>query len=451
MAECPAAVLARLMREEPETLLKVLAENVEALVGHSVEIQPLDLEGDELASIFGGSQVYVFPVEDHQSGPLPSLLLLDLVGAVHTGASFSLMGAEQVKEVLETGEIPEILHDSVGEVANILCGAAVNVLREKMPKAPEYRRGADFEVITPPPWPGILARVDASHPWDVIAGRIIIADEPKGALLLASSDRTQGMISAEQIAQASKGAVSGGADDDNTADAPKDPQAGPGAADSEAPADPGGVGAATGAQAPRQPQETASGPPADARATADPSAPQQAGPAAQGDRSSGESPAPGQAAPASGGGDSDQAPGAAPGTASGAVPDAESGAGGAAREALAGRRVLLAAHPADPGAFGLRGMLEECGATVGQARPRCCAGEILFVVSRSPTDLLVRLKSLAAPPSRPALVVACSDRPTRDLVVAARNGHADSFLVLPATREKLESLLSQVPEPAVIG
>ena len=100
------------------------------------------------------------------------------------------------------------------------------------------------------------------------------------------------------------------------------------------------------------------------------------------------------------------------------------------------------------GAFGLRTLLEECGVTVGRARPRCCEGEVLFVVSRSPTDLLVRLRSLAAPPLRPALVVACSDRPTRDLVVAARNGHADSFLVLPTTREKLAALLAQAPEPA---
>ncbi|HHN73643.1 MAG TPA: hypothetical protein ENK10_00280 [Acidobacteria bacterium] len=399
MAECPAAVLAKLMREESETLLKVLAENVEALVGHSVEIQPLDPEGEELASIFGEAEVYVFPVEDHQSGPLPSMLLLDLTGAVHAGAAFSLMGAEQVKEILETREIPEILHDSIGEVANILCGAAVNVLREKMPKAPEFRRGADFETTTTPPWPGILARVDDSHPWDLIAGRIMIAGEPKGALLLASSDRVQGIVSPEQILAATGGQ-------------PARPEAEQG-------------------KAPATDETGAAGAPAEAAPSAEPepaAGALDAAPVA-------EEPKPAAAAP--------------PATAAG--DDAQGAAGGATLSVPEGVRVLLAAHPADMGAFGLRTLLEESGITVHRARARCCEGEILFVVSRSPTDLLVRLKSLAAPPLRPSLVVACSDRPTRDLVVAARNGHADSFLVLPTTREKLAALLAQIPQPAEVS
>ncbi len=403
MAECPAAVLAKLMREESETLLKVLAENVEALVGHSVEIQPLDPEGEELASVFGEAEVYVFPVEDHQSGPLPSLLLLDLTGAVHAGAAFSLMGAEQVKEVLETREIPEILHDSIGEVANILCGAAVNVLREKMPKAPEFRRGADFETITTPPWPGVLARVDDSHPWDLIAGRIMIADEPRGALLLASSDRVQGIVKPEQILAAAGG-------------------------------QPGGPEAEKG-ETPATDETGAAGAPADVVSSTEP----EPAAGALATESATEEPEPAAVTTA-----------AAPPTTA-ASDETEEAAGAATLSVPEGVRVLLAAHPADMGAFGLRTLLEESGITVHRARARCCEGEILFVVSRSPTDLLVRLKSLAAPPLRPSLVVACSDRPTRDLVVAARNGHADSFLVLPTTREKLAALLAQIPQPAEVS
>jgi FixJ family two-component response regulator len=52
------------------------------------------------------------------------------------------------------------------------------------------------------------------------------------------------------------------------------------------------------------------------------------------------------------------------------------------------------------------------------------------------------MESLISEGERPPLIVACSDRPTRDLVLSARHCGADDFLVLPTTRKRLLSVLA---------
>ncbi len=362
MADCPAAHLATLMRDESESLLKVLAENVEALVGQSVEFTRAELDSKELAQAFGSAQVYIFPVEDHQSQPLPSLLAIDLPGAVHLGAAFSLMGPEQIREVLDSGEVPEILHDSIGEVANILCGAAVNLLREKLPEAPEYRRGAEFELAETKPWPGLFGRSNGNIPWDIVAGQLKIGGEDKGWMLLGASDQISGAISAKQILEASGTPAvdaAGSADADSAAAAPASASesAAEGATESAAPA-----------------------------ASALPTLPE-------------------------------------------------------------GMKVHLSAHPADPGAFQLRKLLDDAGLVVQPAHGHTAGIEALFVISRSPTDLRVRLASHTGGSRRPPLLVAASDRPTKQLVIVARAAGVDNFLVLPTSVEQLAALFESVAQP----
>lgn len=379
------------MREESEKLLSVLAENVEALVGQSVEVRQVSADSEEMAKVFGGQKLYCFPVEDHQSAPLPSMLVMDIPAAVHTGAAFSLMGQEQVKEVLDSGEIPEILHDSIGEVANILCGAAVNVLRETMPEAPEYRRGSEFKVMEAPPWPGLLAEVDDSHPWDLVGGIVLIDGEERGGLLLASSDRSEGMISSAEIIAAAGG--SSETDDLDTSDSAGEASAQgtkPAAGDGESPAAANSQRFTT-----REAEDDV------------------------GNERIGEE------------------------------QTAESTGTSATAQIPPGMKIHITCHPADPGARALKTLLEEAGAKVLMATPACANVEVLFVISRSPTDMKIRLKSLANPARRPALVIACSDRPTRDIVVAARAGLVDHFVVLPTNAEMLAELVTAVPEDVV--
>lgn len=388
----PVAVLARLMREEGEKLLDSLAQNLEALLGHPVKLEAIDPRDEAVSQSFGGAPVYVFPIEDQQSHPLPSLLAIDFGGAVNAGAAFSLMGAEQIEEVLSSKEIPETLHDSIGEVANVLCGAAVNVLRDLLPEDPDYHRGSHFELVEAAAWPGLLSRVDASLGWDLVAARLLIDGEKKGALVLAASAGAEGMIRPEEIAAAASV-------DSEATDPP------PEAADADSvSADPEVAPSPAAAVDPPEVRESKA----------------EDGGAAS--RMSGEA--------------MDEA---------GEKADTGENAGTGPCQGLSAQ---LAAHGADAGALGLRSLLEKCGVTVRSAQTSEAQSDALFVVSRSPTDMVIRLESLARPPQRPSLVIACSDRPTRDMVVAARSAGVDAFLVLPTTRDKLTELLAKIPSPA---
>jgi hypothetical protein len=113
-----------------------------------------------------------------------------------------------------------------------------------------------------------------------------------------------------------------------------------------------------------------------------------------------------------------------------------------------GIRVQVVGDPSDLATANLRATLAEAGCqlmpvySAGGAGPQASA---LFIVSRSPLDLRSRLES-ALVKRRAGLVVACSDRPTIDLVRAARAGTADSFLVLPADRARLRYLFQRFAE-----
>ena len=113
-----------------------------------------------------------------------------------------------------------------------------------------------------------------------------------------------------------------------------------------------------------------------------------------------------------------------------------------------GIRVQIVGNPSDRAVAALRATLAEVGCqllpvhSAGAVGPQASA---VFVVSRSPVDLRLRLVSTTAT-RRAALIIACSDRPTIDLVAAARAGAADSFLVLPADKARLRSLFQRYAE-----
>ncbi len=108
--------------------------------------------------------------------------------------------------------------------------------------------------------------------------------------------------------------------------------------------------------------------------------------------------------------------------------------------------VLVMGQPTDPATAWLETSLKEAGTSVLAGIAALVRSgrhpDALFVVSRSPTDLAARLASALAG-GRPAMVVACSDWPTRDMVVAARNAGVDEFLVLPTAPERLRSILDR--------
>ncbi|MCU0223291.1 MAG: hypothetical protein MUF27_04330 [Acidobacteria bacterium] len=115
-----------------------------------------------------------------------------------------------------------------------------------------------------------------------------------------------------------------------------------------------------------------------------------------------------------------------------------------------GIRVQVAGDPKDRATAALRTALAEAGCHVLPAYSAGGAGpqpSVLFVFSRSPIDLRMRLAASLAK-RRAGLIVACSDRPTADLVRAAHAGTADSFLVLPADRLRLQRLFQRFAELA---
>lgn len=116
-----------------------------------------------------------------------------------------------------------------------------------------------------------------------------------------------------------------------------------------------------------------------------------------------------------------------------------------------GVRVQVIGDPRDRAVAALRATLAEAGCELLPAYSAGGAGRppgAVFVVSRAPIDLRTRLES-AIVHRRAGLVVACSDRPTIEMVREARAGAADAFLVLPADRTRLRRLLQRFAEVPV--
>lgn len=116
----------------------------------------------------------------------------------------------------------------------------------------------------------------------------------------------------------------------------------------------------------------------------------------------------------------------------------------------AGLLALIAAPHGDLAARQLRQRLTRMG--VGVSRHRrweegARTPDLLFVVCRSASEAHLKLQDVHQRPERPPMVVVCSDRPTRELVVAARRGHADGFLVLPPETVRLEEILARMGNP----
>lgn len=387
MSTSPAAIFAKIIRKDPEAVARVLAENVEALVGGKVSMELVPRNSDQFATLFGDRELYVFPIEDHSGTPFPSLLAFDVPAAIHSGGAFSLMGPEQIKEILRGAEVPEILHDSIGEVANIICGAAVHMIRTRVAEAPQFRRGAGFGRKHVGTWPSLLAEFGPRVPWEIVACKLSMNGEDRGAIFFSASDGEQGKVTREEII-----AVAGPG---------PEPEPEPPAEDDDIPLIPDD-----------EPVE-APAPPA---------------------------PAPRPAAPP---------PVAEP---SWGEPDGLDDDDQPAHDQRERVRAMVTSLPADPAAAGLRSTLEAVGALVMPAfaasSEQVAPPDAMFIVSRSRVDLGIRLERFP-PGRRPGLVIACSDRPTPELVRAARGAGADDFLVLPASVERLRALLQKVP--AAVG
>ncbi len=358
MDKAPPSILARVLRSETEALAGLLRESLEALVGRPVQLEALPADHAELPGLFGGRELFVFPFVDADGGPLPMFLALDLPAAVATGAAFSLMNAEQAREVLASGEVPEVLRDAIGEVAGIVAGSAGKIVRSRAPEGTQaFSRGDDVRRLTPGAWPALVGEIDRGLPWDVLGFRLTIEGAESGALLLGSSDRSEGPIR-----------LAPGEDVDTNEVLAE--EKGDGGAERVEP-----DGASAAASLPHDP-----------------------------------------ASPMS--------------------------------EIPRGIKVQVVGNPSDRAMAALRATLAEAGCQLLPVYSSGGAGQqasALFVVSRSPIDLRSRLESAIAK-RRAGLVVACSDRPTIDLVRAARAGTADSFLVLPADRARLRYLFQRFAE-----
>jgi len=449
VADDATRLFTRLLREEPDVILQILAENVGSLVGAEVEIDPIHEDEAQLRETLGNKDLYFFPITDHQENRTTALLIMDLPAAVHAGAAFALMGPEQVEEVLETGEVPDILHDSIGEVANVICGAAANVIREKSGQAPEFRRAADFKKVHAGPWPSILGDINGDVPWEFVAGRLTLKGEDRGVILFAGSDEEKGVITPEMIREARAG---GGGSDEGAGQAADEGEAvatsgaGGGGTD-EGEAVTGGSAAASAGDGGEAvgPGKTAGGGGDDGGAAAG------AAGAGSGGGATGEAAA-GAAGAGSGGEASGEAATAGKATGGAGAAGAAATASGAVGLDPSSSRISLSAQPADPAARDLRNALLEIGVNVpplyrpGGAVPR--KSDAVIVVTRSPTDLKLRTERIRAIGQTEGAIVVASDHPTRELVLAAREVGAAGFLVLPTTPDKLRELLARLPRPA---
>lgn len=110
--------------------------------------------------------------------------------------------------------------------------------------------------------------------------------------------------------------------------------------------------------------------------------------------------------------------------------------------------VLVVASHDDVPARLLRQRLGRIGVGVSRHRrvhASARRADAVFLVCRTAGELRVKLAEVEGP-ERPPLVVACSDRATRELVMAARRGRADEFLVLPADLDRLRALIARAIE-----
>jgi hypothetical protein len=345
-------VLARLLRGEVSALAGQMRESLEALVGRSVQLERLPPDHPDLPRLFGERDLFLFPFDDREGRPQPTFFALDRPAAVLTGAAFSLMTHDQVRQALASGELPGTLLDAIREVAGILAGAARRILRSRQAEGiTGFDCGRAVRRLVPGPWPAIVGEVDPGVPWDLLGFRLVIDGRAIGAILIGSSDRGEGL--ADQSAD----------EDADTAEVPAD----------ELTIEDGGGTSAVGTPAPRPREDEATRPVWD-------------------------------------------------------IPH--------------GIRVQVVADPTDRTAAALRAALAETGCLVMPVYSSGPAGaqpSVVFVVSRSAVDLRSRL-AVAAAKRRAGLIVACSDRPTVELVRAARAAAADSFLVLPVDRTRLGHL-----------
>lgn len=188
MTANPAVLLAKVMRREPESLARAIAQSVQAIFGQSASVELLKEGGASLAALFGGRKLFVFPLRDDQGVRSPAFLALDAAAAIHcAGASASLRPA-QIETLISSGALPNTMREALGNVASLLCAAASMVVRTRIPEAFELRRGPVCKEITVGPWPALLAEFGRRTPWEIVACRLIVAGADCGALLFAASD-----------------------------------------------------------------------------------------------------------------------------------------------------------------------------------------------------------------------------------------------------------------------
>lgn len=358
MHKAAASILARTLRGDASAILDPLREALEALIGRAVRIDPIVSGRGDLARLFGGRELYIFPFVGH-AGPAPAIFLaMDLPAAISVGAAYGLLRPAEAHRALASGIVSPALSEAIGEVASIIAGTLASVVRSHARSGEEIVLGGlGFRRRRVGPWPEIVAEVDGSVPWEARGFQLLLEGTGTGALLVAASDGRKGPV--------------------RLLPAPEE-------------------------------LDTSEIPPEDDPPTA--------------------------------GGLSRKIRGA----------HGDEGAATVIVESIPpGTAVHLVGSPGDRSVAGLRAALEAEGCEVLGGRSPVLASarpaSALFVVSRSPTDLRSRLLSMTSI-RRPSLVVACSDRPTVDLVRTARDAGADSFIVLPADRARLRELFRRPVE-----
>lgn len=369
MPKTPAGALAKTLRESPLDALSAIGESLETLVGRKVETAPLERDGAEMARLFGDTEVYLFSVENESGRLQKAVIAITLDGAIRSGGTYSMMSGTQIESAIETGEVPQILHESIGDVASVLCDAVSARVREHELEALPFRRGSEYRKTRVSAWPGLLSEFDASQGWEVAAAALRVDEEDWGAALFAAvAAGAQAPPTSEGFEELSRLLMPNPGEDEETYQ----------------------TGIAIVGQESFAPPE---------------------------DRC----------------------------TTGGATPAEES--------SPAGMTTVVAGPTSDPGPLALRELLQKLGCSVKATqsyKPGVTPLDMLFIVSTNPVDLGVRLDELAGR-GRPERIIACSERSTREMVLAARRGRADAFLVLPTEEDKLRRLIAKlapVPAPA---
>ena len=371
MPKTPAGALARTLRESPLDALSAIGESLETLVGRKVETAPLERDGADMARLFGDTELYLFSIENESGRLQKALIALTLDGAIRSGGTYSMMSGTQIENAIESGEVPQILHESVGDVASVLCDAVSARVRERDLEALPFRRGSEYRKTRVSAWPGVLAEFDASQEWELAAAGLSVDGEDWGAALFAAlASGSSVSANSEGFEELSRLLMPNPDEDEETYHT--------------------GI-AIVG-------QESFA--PAEDRCTTGPSMPVE-------------------------------------------------------ETSPVGMNTVVAGPTSDPGSLALREMLQKLGCSV-KATQTYKAGitplDMLFIVSSNAVDLNVRLDELAGR-GRPERIIACSERSTREMVLAARRGRADAFLVLPTEESKLRRLIAKLaplPEPTPV-